>query len=274
VVVQPAVKREFQGEIVRKRGIGNFTLLEGVYRPNQVLPRHSHEHAYVSVALRGAYLERCGLRSWDCGDGGAIFHVAGESHSNRFYETGARLLILEIKPQFLAQLHEQGVVTDRQSWLTSPYCGQLALKLNQMLPLTDPLSALSAEGVGIELLSETLRPHFLKTNRSEPDWLRTVHEILHDRYREPLTLTELASAVSVHPVHLARAFRKRYDCCIGDLIRRLRTEAACYELLHSDASLAEIAARTGFTDQSHLCRILKRQTGVSPGRYRKYRVDA
>jgi AraC family transcriptional regulator len=143
-----------------------------------------------------------------------------------------------------------------------------------MLPLTDPLSALSAEGLGIELLSETLRPLFQTQSRTEPDWLRTVHEILHDRYREPLTLNELAGAVGVHPVHLARAFRKRYDCCIGDLIRRLRTEAACHELLHSDASLAEIAARTGFTDQSHLCRILKRHTGVSPGRYRKYRIEA
>ena len=178
--MQPAVKREFQGEILRKRGIGNFTLLEGVYRPNQVLPRHTHEQAYVSVALRGAYRESCGMQSWDCRDGGAIFHIAGESHSNRFYDTGARLLILEIKPAFISQLHEQGVVTDRQSWLTSSYCRQLAFRLNRMLPLTDPLSALSAEGLGIELLSETLRPHFLKPVRSEPDWLRKVNEILHE----------------------------------------------------------------------------------------------
>ncbi len=271
--MQSAVKREFQGQILRKRGIGNFTLLEGVYRPHQVLPRHSHEQAYVSVALRGAYQEHCGQRSWDCRDGGAIFHVAGESHSNRFYETGARLLILEIKPEFLAQLHEHGILTDSQSWLTSPYCRQLALKLNHMLPLTDPVSALSAEGLGMELLSETLRAHFERSTRAEPDWLRTVNEILHDRYREPLTLGELAATVGVHPVHLARTFRKRYDCCIGDMIRKLRTEAACHELLNSESSLAEIAALTGFTDQSHLCRILKRHTGVSPGRFRKYRVD-
>jgi AraC family transcriptional regulator len=140
--------------------------------------------------------------------------------------------------------------------------------------LTDPLSRLSAEGLGLELLSEALRPEALKSTQPELDWLRTVNEILHDRYREQLSLSELAAAVSIHPVHLARAFRKRYDCCIGDLIRRLRTEAACHELLNSSASIAEIAARTGFSDQSHLCRILKRQTGMSPGEYRKVRTGA
>jgi AraC family transcriptional regulator len=271
LTVQPAFQPGFQAEILRRRELGNFTLFEGVYRPNQILPRHSHEHAYVSVALRGAYVEQCGLTEWECGDGGTIFHIAGESHSNRFHETGARLLILEINPRFLAQLHDQGVPTNLKSSLTSPYCRQLALKLNRMLTLSDPLSRLSAEGLGIELLSETLQPNWPKPNVSDPDWLRTVNEILHDRYRERLNLTELAATVGVHPVHLARAFRKRYGCCAGDLIRKLRAEAACHELLHSDAPIAEIAARNGFTDQSHLCRILKRYTGVSPGQYRKYR---
>jgi transcriptional regulator GlxA family with amidase domain len=75
---------------------------------------------------------------------------------------------------------------------------------------------------------------------------------MHGRYREHLTLTDIAGQVRVHPVHLARAFRKRYTYRIGDFIRKLRVEAACSELLQSDAPIAEIAARTGFTDQSHL----------------------
>jgi AraC family transcriptional regulator len=270
--MQPTQNPGFQGEILQKRALGNFTLLEGVYRPNQILSRHSHDHAYVSVALSGAYQEQCGLLQRECRDGATIFHVAGESHSNHFYEAGARILIVEINPGFLAKLHDQGIRTDSQTWLTSPYCRQLALKLNRALTFDDPLSQLWAEGLGIELLSESLRPSLSTSKASDPDWLRTINEILHDRYRERLNLTDLARSVGVHPVHLARAFRKRYDCCVGDLLRKLRTEAACYELLHSDASLAEIAARNGFTDQSHLCRILKQHTGISPGQYRKLRI--
>jgi hypothetical protein len=74
--------------------------------------RKFFEQAYASVTLRCAYLEQCGLSQWECRDGGTIFDTAGESHANRFYEAGARLLILEIKPQFSAQLRDQGLPTD------------------------------------------------------------------------------------------------------------------------------------------------------------------
>lgn len=263
---------ELQGRILATRRLTNFNLISSVYSPDQILSPHSHEHAYVSVALGGSYEEQCGARSWECETGGSIFHVAGEHHSNRFSPDGARLLILEIAPPLLHQLYEQGLVPDRQNVMVSPYCMHLAFRLVQAIPLGDPLSALCSEGVAMELLAETLRYRWPeRVKRSEPDWLGKINAMVHDRYREPVTLSELASSIPVHPVHLARAFRKRYRCSVGDLIRTLRIEAAYDELLHSDAPIADIAARTGFTDQSHLCRMLKRHAGISPGELRKTR---
>jgi len=264
-------RKEFRGEILQTRRVQNLSLISVAYSPNQVLARHSHENAYVSVTLRGCYLEQRPLRSWECAVGGTIFHEPGECHQNRFFESGARLLVLEIHPSFLTDISDRGIRTDRQCALTSPECMHLAMRLDHCLELSDPLSGLCAEGLSLELISQALRPGLDARTRSSPDWLPRVHEILHDRYREHLTLTQIAGEVQVHPVHLARAFRKRYQCCIGDFIRKLRVEAACYELLKSDAPIAEIAARTGFTDQSHLSRILKRHAGISPGQFRKSR---
>ncbi|HUA82932.1 MAG TPA: AraC family transcriptional regulator [Bryobacteraceae bacterium] len=264
------MRQEFRGEILRARRIANFRLVAVSYAPNQVLPRHSHEHAYVSVALRGAYLEQLGRSSWECAAGGTIFHNAGECHQNRFFKTGAGLLVLEIDGPFLIDLADRGIATDRQSASNSSYCMHLAARLNRVLSESDPVSALCAEGLSMELLSEALRP-FRKRRRGSPDWLSRVREILRDRYRENVSLTELAGEVQVHPVHLARTFRERYQCCVGDFVRQLRVDAACRELLRSDAPIAEIAACTGFTDQSHLSRILKRYAGVSPGEFRRLR---
>lgn len=269
--MQRAFQEGFSGEILQARRTADFGVIEVAYAPNQVLPLHSHQHAYISVALRGSYLEQSKASAWECPAGGTIFHAAGESHSNRFFERGARLVVLEIHPRFLTQIADQGIPTDNPNTVTNPHCTHLAMRLDQAMRRSDPLSALCMEGLGLELLSETLQPRFEDGNRRHPDWLERVREILHDRYREHLTLTELASAVQVHPVHLARAFRKRYQCCVGDFIRKLRVEAACRELLQSDVPIAEIAARTGFTDQSHLSRILKRQAGLSPGQFRKFR---
>jgi len=266
--MQEDSSEEFSGKILQTRSVANFRLVAVAYAPNQVLPLHSHDHAYVSVALRGGYLEQLRRSSWECTAGGTIFHAPGESHKNRFFETGARLLVLEIEPRFLTDIAHRGIVTDRQSASTSAYCMHLAMRLDRALGESDPLSALCAEGLSLELLSETLQ-RFGEPIRGSPDWLSHVREILHDRYREQLSLSELAAEVQVHPVHLARAFRKRYGCCVGDFIRQLRVEAATHELLRSDAPIAEIATRAGFTDQSHLSRILKRYIGVSPGELRK-----
>jgi AraC-like DNA-binding protein len=92
--------------------------------------------------------------------------------------------------------------------------------------------------------------------------------MLHERYRESITLQELAADSQVHPVHLARAFRKRYGCSVGDYVRRLRVAGASMEITGSQMSIAEIASRNGFSDQSHLCRVMREYTGRSPRQLR------
>jgi AraC family transcriptional regulator len=258
---------QLQGQIIGTRKLTNFKLISCGYSSNQVLPPHTHAHAYVSVAVQGGYVEECERTAWDCVLGGTIFHVAGENHSNRFSDLGARLLIMEIGAPLLATLRSQGLEPDRQNAVVSPFCMHLALRLEQAVGLNDPLSALSAEGLGMELLAETL--HIARQSDIRPDWLASIKEMLHDRFRESLTLPDLAAQVQVHPVYLARAFRKRYGCSVGEMIRALRAEAAYYDLVHSTTPIAEIAVRTGFTDQSHLSRVLKRHAGVSPGQVRK-----
>jgi AraC family transcriptional regulator len=126
----------------------------------------------------------------------------------------------------------------------------------------------------MELLGELLRRQNDAVCARTSDWLELVREIVQDRYRESLSLRELAEEANVHPVHLARAFRKRYGCCVGDYLRQMRVAGACRDLANSDLGMAEIAGRNGFSDQSHLCRIVKQYTGVSPSRHRGHEVRA
>jgi AraC family transcriptional regulator len=269
----PDHSQEFRGEILQTRRVENFRLVAVDYASNQVLPLHSHRQAYVSVALYGGYLEQLRMRSWECTPGGTIFHASGESHENRFFEGGARLLVLEIDPPFLSGIEDRGIATNHQWTSNHPQCMYLALRLSRALHQTDALSALCAEGLSLELLCEALQG-VAERRRGSPGWLSRVREILHDRYCENISLGALAREVQVHPVHLARTFREHYHCSMGDFVRKLRVEAACRELLHSDTTIAEIAVRTGFTDQSHLSRVLKRHTGVPPGEFRRTRQPA
>jgi AraC family transcriptional regulator len=83
-----------------------------------------------------------------------------------------------------------------------------------------------------------------------------------------LSLSQQAACVGVHPVHLAREFRRFYHCTIGDYIRQLRIKFACEKLVQSDLPLSEIALASGFFDQSHFTRTFKQLTGKTPQAYR------
>src|SRR5438309_1537917 len=71
-----------------------------------------------------------------------------------------------------------------------------------------------------------------------------------------------------HLAHVARVFRAFKNCTLGEYVRALRIKHAAQRMARTDASLAEIAAATGFSDQSHFSRTFKRQTGLLPSEFR------
>jgi AraC-like DNA-binding protein len=50
---------------------------------------------------------------------------------------------------------------------------------------------------------------------------------------------------------------------------RLRTRAALERLAAGDNDLARLAADLGFTDQSHLCRVVRSESDVPPSVLRR-----
>ena len=106
------------------------------------------------------------------------------------------------------------------------------------------------------------------SSRRSPQWLERVRKILEQRFAEPYKLSEIAAEAGVHPVHLAREFRKHFGTSVGEYLRRVRIEYACRELMDSNVAVTNIAFAAGFADQSHFSRTFKRLCGTTPGRYR------
>jgi len=224
---------------------------------------HLHARPYLSILVRGSYTENYGPKACECLPGHAIFHASGEVHSDQFSDEGGELVNLEILPDFEAHLRDDGVRTDIRAIVNHPHCTELALKLRRELSWADSFSGLVIEGIGMELTAFVLRAR-LEQPKPEKDWIESVDAALRKQYTAPPSLAELAAMVHVHPVHVARTFRKRRHCSVGEYVRILRLEAACRQLRHTELPIAEIAANSGFADQSHLSRTLKRYMGVSP----------
>lgn len=81
-------------------------------------------------------------------------------------------------------------------------------------------------------------------------------------------MRELAKEARVHPVHLARVFRKIERRTPGEYQQRLQVWVACELLRDPGWPLAAIAAECGFSDQSRFTRIFRRMAGTTPARFR------
>lgn len=84
---------------------------------------------------------------------------------------------------------------------------------------------------------------------------------------EQISLDELCAHINVGKSTLMRAFVKEKGITPYLYVESMRIERA-RTLLEAGTTLAEAAARTGFSDQSHFSHYFKRITGLTPGAYR------
>jgi AraC-like DNA-binding protein len=84
-----------------------------------------------------------------------------------------------------------------------------------------------------------------------------------------LSLSDLAREFDLSVRHFARAFRQSTGVSPHQWLLARRISKAKSLLATSNQRLAEIAARCGFSSQSHLNAIFKREADMSPGRWRR-----
>lgn len=82
---------------------------------------------------------------------------------------------------------------------------------------------------------------------------------------------DVARAVNAETRTLQNYFRKSLGRPVATEIRRVRIERAKRILTRSDRSLAAIAREVGFGSIQRLYEVFRRETGTSPGEYRKRR---
>lgn len=257
----------FLGQTLQAHDLSGFRLTETTYAPGLRLPRHAHELAKYCFVLAGSFTETVGQRSAERQPLALIFHPSDTTHEEAHTTAGHHFLI-EIDHRWLARAREYSAVLDQPLDLSGSASIGLATRLFDEFKHLDGLSPLAMEGLILELMAETSRHSLGTIDRRPPPWLKQVDELLHARFADNVALSELAAAVGVHTVHLARVFRRFYGCSIGDYLRQLRVEFASRELATTDVPLADIAAAAGFADQSHFSRTFKQHTRLQPTEFR------
>jgi AraC family transcriptional regulator len=260
------------GDRLRCREVEGFVFTETAHAPNQTLTRHYHERANIAFVLSGSFSEVVGKQTFDCMSQSLIIKPAGEAHANHYGRVGMRGFLIELKPKTLASLNSVGTTLCNVNHVRSLTSSLLATRIYRELHMMDVASRLALEGLSLELIAELSRSVQVRERRP-PQWLERAREVLHENWGDTVSLNQVACCVDVHPVHLAREFRRFYGCTLGEYVRRLRIQFACRQLSTSDVPLVVIALNAGFSHQAHFSRLFKRYTGMTPSAYRSlYRI--
>jgi AraC family transcriptional regulator len=265
------VSGAYYGETTRRVDAGRLTFVQTRYAPRQRVEPHSHERPYFCFLTAGAFDERAGTRRRRYAPGSLIYHPAGETHSNRFEDSGGMCLNVEAPHDLLAGAGMCEAPSTAGGHFAGGAVTRLARDICREVRTATP-SALVLEGLGLALIGEASRAES-REPRQPPPWLPRALDLMHDRFREPIGLSSMALELGLHPVHLARAFRRHTGATVGERIRALRIAFACAELSAGARTIAEIAHASGFADQAHFTRVFRALVGTSPARYRARRRD-
>lgn len=114
--------------------------------------------------------------------------------------------------------------------------------------------------------AETPRLPGAQLSRSQ---LRAALQLIDDRLDTGIPLRDLADAVGLSPFHFCRVFKQSTGLTPHRYLVERRVERARSLLMAGGDSIAEVARRTGFCDQSHLTAHFKRVYGVTPRDFRR-----
>jgi AraC family transcriptional regulator len=249
---------------------GGFTISEGIHHHGSELPWHQHETPTICFVLKGGFTELWRGGSVACTSSTMKITPAGERHWDRFNRGDVRGLLIEPGASEVARIQPYSAVLDERLSFHGGLLPAIAWRIYEEMRRMDAAAPLAIEGLLLELVAAAARLRE-RTGGSgrRPRWLDDAREQIHTELAARPSLSGLAESVGVHPVTLARAFRRAFGCTVGEYVRGLRIERATNQLAQTDLSMAEIALGAGFSDQSHFSNLFRRHTGLSPYKFRR-----
>ena len=135
--------------------------------------------------------------------------------------------------------------------------------------ITNKLALRDAEGgvAGLYGVSKDLQG----ANEKSEDFSQVAESVrrIRSEYHQPLHVGDLAERAGLSPYQFEQRIRRIFHVSAGQLIQKIRLEAAVERLRETDESIATIASRCGYSDQSAFTRKFRETVGLSPSEYRR-----
>jgi AraC family transcriptional regulator len=237
---------------------------EVTYEPHLLQSRHAHAETTITLVLSGSLRETVG-RTQEIARALSVVVKPGDTeHADQFGDRGARTVQIGLAERDASALREWEPSTRTWRWTHAGPAVPAFVRLFALLRARPRDDALVERGVADVLAS--LREIRDDSHQIPPMWLRRVREEIEDT-GWGVRVRHLAANAGVHPVYLARQFRRFFGSSVVSHRQRQRVRRAAELIASSSLPLSTIALQAGFADQSHLNRSFRAGTGLTPGAY-------
>jgi AraC family transcriptional regulator len=265
--------------------------LEFYQQPKFEIAEHQHTMHVIACGLPQPFAEQTvfdssgerwldGKRSKETRNTGDIAIIPANISHRCNWNTSVQFMVLALEPVLLQRIGQDWVNPDGIELIPQFMIKPDALIQSIFLTLKDELES---DRIGGQLLVDSLKTalaiHLLRNYCATSPRLSSysdglslaklvfITDYIDEHLHQDLTLTEIAAIAQISPYHFLRLFKQSMGITPHQYILQSRINKAKYLLQHSKLSIAEIAVRAGFCDQSHLTRYFKRMLGVTPKQF-------
>lgn len=253
----------------------NLELIKAQYATH-TFPKHMHETYVLGVILKGVEKFYCKGKMYEAPAGSIIIVNPEEIHTG--YSAG------DIPWTYRCLYPSIDLMQTIQDQLTGankaiPYFPSKVIwdkKLHHKLKsfhigVEKNIDSLILHDEFMESISRLIHHHAkgsFEFNEigSEPDAVKIICEYLQENFDKSVSISQLSSVTGLSQFYLIRTFKKHKGITPHKYLVNIRIQKA-RTFLTNDQGIAEVAYKTGFSDQSHLTRTFKQIVGVTPGEY-------
>ena len=253
------------------RDLGDFLVAAVRFDPGWRTAKQRHGGGHLMVTVSGQICTRFPDGSWHTDSGDVLIHGAGLIHEHVAGPAGAEAVAVCVR-EGSATLKSLPRLFQIEGILPASAALPTARRILRELSRRQSHADLVLRSLTLQLLTSTARAAQKETDEGSgdpPGWLRAARAALDDGFPDSIRIGALAEDVGRTPMQLIRAFQKHYGTSPGAYLRQVRLEHALALLAESREPLTAVALGSGYSDQSHLCRVVKEETGITPGEYRR-----
>lgn len=225
------------------------TLRHAFYETGTEVEWHEHETATLVYGVGGPCVE-------SVADGQEYvkrrfsYHPAGYSH-RLSYQGPTHVLAIELSPAIAAGLPLQSRRLP-------------ATLYDRLWDLFVGIGRTGPDDKGYETVEAFVADVVAFLDHALTPRVTAVMESLHADWDRPLEPDQTARLFGVSPQMIRRDFKRAFGITLSDYRRLIQLDYARGLLWGTRSRISDVAAQTAFSDQSHLCRVLKEHTQLSP----------